>query len=209
MAEDAGQQRPTPGPLRRARTWLGGTVVAGLGATIVMLVTDTASDVRERVLERPDNAPPLSVTTERRCGVALVPDTGPEIPASGMALRAVVTGRSDATVVLTGVRVVVDERLRPPAGHRNQMACAALPVRLFAVNLDPDPPSVQPLAVGGQPAVSFPLTIDGSEPEAFEMLVETETCFCRWHAELAWASGARNGVVRIDDHGAPFRTTAG
>lgn len=63
-----------------------------------------------------------------------------------------------------------------------------------------------PTAVAGQD--ELPLWVDESEPIVFYVTARTEAHDVRWYLELDWSSGAREGTLRVDDGGEPFRTSA-
>ncbi|MFE6595504.1 helix-turn-helix domain-containing protein [Streptomyces sp. NPDC057781] len=74
----------------------------------------------------------------------------------------------------------------------------------FDVSLDLANPLVTP--VSGQR--DFPYSVSESDPEVFKVNAHTSGHDVSWYLELEWSSGARQGTVRVDDHGKPFRTSA-
>lgn len=125
-----------------------------------------------------------------------------------------VKGRSESAVVLQAlhVRVVGRRASLPWSSFTMDNGCGgSLTPRAFSVNLD----AARPLAVptdgndAGEPipAVRFPYRVSDTDPEVLLVNARTSGCDCDWYLELDWTSGDREGTIRIDDHGAPFRTS--
>ncbi|MGY0057162.1 helix-turn-helix domain-containing protein [Streptomyces sp. LZ34] len=125
-----------------------------------------------------------------------------------------VKGRSESAVVLQAlhVRVVGRRAPLPWSSFAMDNGCGgSLTPRAFSVNLD----AARPLAVptdgndAGEPipAVRFPYRVSDTDPEVLLVNARTSGCDCSWYLELDWTSGDREGTIRIDDHGAPFRTS--
>ncbi|MFJ8150451.1 helix-turn-helix domain-containing protein [Streptomyces sp. NPDC096048] len=74
----------------------------------------------------------------------------------------------------------------------------------FDVALDLGNPLAMP--VSGQQ--DFPYTVTESDIEVFNVNAHTSGHDVSWYLELEWSSGHRHGVMRVDDHGKPFRTSA-
>ncbi|MET8817990.1 helix-turn-helix domain-containing protein [Streptomyces rochei] len=124
-------------------------------------------------------------------------------------------GLSDTAVVLEALRVRVVGRTAPAEGNAYAMdqGCGgSITPRHFAVDLDKDRPIAR--AVAGNdagspiPAVRMPYRVSAKDPEVLLVAAETGSCDCRWYLELDWSSQGRQGTVRIDDDGRPFRTSA-
>lgn len=126
-----------------------------------------------------------------------------------------VKGRSESAVVLQALHVRVVGRRAPLSWSSFAMdnGCGgSLTPRAFSVNLD----AARPLAVptdgndAGEPipAVRFPYRVSDTDPEVLLVNARTSGCDCSWYLELDWTSGDREGTIRIDDHGAPFRTSS-
>ncbi|MDT0615289.1 helix-turn-helix domain-containing protein [Streptomyces lancefieldiae] len=118
-----------------------------------------------------------------------------------------VQGTGPETVVLEDLHVrVVDSK---EALDWNQYAmgigCGGeASTKSFDVALDLGNPLAMPIA--GQR--DFPYTVSESDPELFYVNAHTSDHDVRWYLELEWSSGGRQGILRIDDHGKPFRTSA-
>ncbi|MVO88470.1 hypothetical protein GPA10_27835 [Streptomyces sp. p1417] len=116
------------------------------------------------------------------------------------------TGRD--TVVLQGMNVRVQSTGAPLAWNNFRMGsgCGGNGnTKSFAVDLDESAPRTRPESGRGD----FPYKVDESDPEVFRVRASTRSHDVRWYLELKWSSGARHGVLRIDDQGKPFRTSGG
>ncbi|MEF2529703.1 MULTISPECIES: helix-turn-helix domain-containing protein [Streptomyces] len=130
-------------------------------------------------------------------------------------VRVSVQGRSDTAVVLEALRVRVVGREAPVRGGAYAMdqGCGgAVTPRYFAVDLDKDRPLARAVAGNDSgtpiPAVSMPYRVSAKDPEVLLVTAGTKGCDCLWYLELDWSSQGRQGTVRIDDGGRPFRTSA-
>ncbi|MGR3932980.1 helix-turn-helix domain-containing protein [Streptomyces sp. BRA346] len=129
-------------------------------------------------------------------------------------VEATVQGRAESAVVLRALHVRVVGRRTPLAWSSFAMenGCGgALTPRAFSVDLDAARPQARPTDGNDEgkpiPAVRFPYRVSASDPEVLLINARTAGCDCRWYLELDWTSGDRSGTVRIDDNGAPFRTS--
>jgi hypothetical protein len=130
-------------------------------------------------------------------------------------VRISVQGLSSTAVVLEALRVRVAGRTEPAAGNAYAMdqGCGgSITPRHFAVDLDKDRPIARSVAGNDAgtpiPAVRLPYRVSAEDPEVLLVTARTGGCDCRWYLELDWSSQGRQGTVRIDDHGRPFRTSA-
>ncbi|MDG4859877.1 helix-turn-helix domain-containing protein [Streptomyces sp. T-3] len=130
-------------------------------------------------------------------------------------VRLSVQGRSDTAVVLEALRVRVVGRTAPAEGNAYAMdqGCGgAITPRSFSVDLDKDRPIARSVAGNDSgtpiPAVRMPYRVSAKDPEVLLVTAKTSSCDCRWYLELDWSSQGREGTVRIDDDGRPFRTSA-
>ncbi|WP_240662808.1 hypothetical protein [Streptomyces sp. WAC 06738] len=82
----------------------------------------------------------------------------------------------------------------------------------YRVDLDKPRPVLKPQQGGDSthtwdpPALPFRVTDD--EPLSLLIHAGTEDYDVRWYLEVEWSSGDESGAVRIDDEGAPFRTSS-
>lgn len=134
----------------------------------------------------------------------------------------IVQGRSNAEVVLTGLKVRVQERRPPLAGTSLHAACGEPGAfRWLEVDLDHDPPRLlsgynYELAEGETEFVpdwelqplQFPYKVSVSEAESFLVKANTNGCDCTWDIALTWATQGRTGTSVINNNGVPFRTTS-
>jgi hypothetical protein len=120
-----------------------------------------------------------------------------------------VQGTGKATVVVESLAVVSSTKRAPLAwndyamGYPGVGGGGGVPVRSFSVALDAARPAVVPEA-GHR---DFPFKVSESDPEVFHIHADASAYDVSWSLELAWSSGSRRGVLRIDDHGRPFRTS--
>ncbi|MFF9497781.1 helix-turn-helix domain-containing protein [Streptomyces flaveolus] len=118
-----------------------------------------------------------------------------------------VQGTGQETVVLEDLHVrVVSSK---PALDWNQYVMGngcggGVDTASFDVSLDLGTPLAMPVA--GQR--DFPYKVTESDPEVFYVKAHTSGHDVSWYLELEWSSGERQGTLRIDDHGKPFRTSA-
>ncbi|MFJ9632239.1 helix-turn-helix domain-containing protein [Streptomyces sp. NPDC101175] len=126
-----------------------------------------------------------------------------------------VQGRTTAAVVLESLRVRVVGRAAPVHGTAYAMdqGCGGeVSPRYFGVDLDARHPLARAAAgsdLGTRaPAAHLPYRVSAQDPEVLLVKARTRTCDCRWYLELGWSSQGRTGILRVDDHGRPFRTTS-
>ncbi|MEU9749276.1 helix-turn-helix domain-containing protein [Streptomyces niveus] len=115
-------------------------------------------------------------------------------------------GTGSETVVLNDLNVRVVGS-RPPLAWNDfamGVGCGGgVTTRAFSVDLDAGRPSVEPQ--GGQR--DFPYKVSESDPEVFYITANASARYVSWYLELEWSSGDRDGTLRIDDQGKPFRTS--
>ncbi|WP_051722522.1 helix-turn-helix transcriptional regulator [Streptomyces albus] len=123
---------------------------------------------------------------------------------------------ADAVVVLRALRVRVVGRAAPlawPVYAMDNGCGGSLTPAAFSVNLDAERPLARPTdgfdGDSGRelPAVRLPFTVSPKDPLVLRVTARTGGCDCRWYLELDWTSGGREGTVRINDGGDPFRTS--
>ncbi|WP_395575399.1 helix-turn-helix domain-containing protein [Streptomyces sp. BK79] len=118
-----------------------------------------------------------------------------------------VQGTGPETVVLEDLHVRVVNSMPPLDWNQYVMGngCGGqVDVAAFDVALDLGKPLAMP--IGGQR--DFPYSVSESDPEVFHVNAHTSGHDVSWYLELEWSSGGREGTVRVDDHGRPFRTSA-
>ncbi|MFE2208403.1 MULTISPECIES: helix-turn-helix domain-containing protein [Streptomyces] len=158
----------------------------------------------------PDDVDPPPASPERR-GWA---ESYGGVDAGNMLLQLTVQGTSREAVVLKGmhVRVVSRKAPLPWSAYRMGNGCGSgITPQSFASHLDAGNPVLRPVP-GTQgdievPAVDFPYKVSSEDVEVFNLDMEAVSYDVTWYLELEWSSGGEDGVLRIDDHGKPFRTS--
>lgn len=118
-----------------------------------------------------------------------------------------VQGTGAQTVVLEALHVSVVSRGAPLAWNDYSMGVGCgggVESASFDIDLDRGSPAVT--AKNGQR--DFPYKVSESDPEVFYVTAHSKAHDVRWELTLDWSSGERHGTVRIDNAGAPFRTSA-
>ncbi|MDT0494907.1 helix-turn-helix domain-containing protein [Streptomyces griseus] len=129
-------------------------------------------------------------------------------------LQLTVQGTSREAVVLKGLYVRVLSRKAPPPWSAYLMGngCGSSIVpQTFASDLDTGHPVITPVP-GTQgdrtlPARPFPFKVSSMDVEVLNLDMKAAGYDVTWYLELKWSSGGREGTLRIDDHGKPFRTS--
>ncbi|MFC9953657.1 transcriptional regulator, partial [Streptomyces prasinus] len=117
-----------------------------------------------------------------------------------------VQGTGDETAVIESLHVRVVGSNTPPAwnAYLGSSGCGGgVETRSFDTDLDAGHPVLVPKA--GQRGV--PYKVSRSDPEVLYITARADAHDVHWYVELQWSSGGRQGTIRIDDHGKPFRTS--
>ncbi|MER7928430.1 helix-turn-helix transcriptional regulator [Streptomyces sp. NPDC096057] len=131
------------------------------------------------------------------------------VSAGSQYLELTVQGAGEETVVLQSLNVRVVGSGAPLARNAYAMGYVGVgcgggvPTRSFDVGLDATRPVATPKA--GQ--TGLPYKVSESDPEVLYITAAAASHDVRWYLELAWSSGTRHGVLRIDDQGKPFHTS--
>lgn len=131
------------------------------------------------------------------------------VSADSQYLELTVQGSGQDTVVLNSLNVRVVESAAPVAWNAYTMGYVGVgcgggvPTHSFDVGLDASRPVATPKS--GQ--TGLPYKVSESDPEVLYITAAASAHDVRWYLELAWTSGSRHGVLRIDDQGKPFRTS--
>jgi hypothetical protein len=152
----------------------------------------------------PENVPPPP--TEQNVVGWITPFGG--VAADSQMVSLTLQGTGEETVVLRELHVRVVSSNPPLNWSKYAMGVGCgggVNTKSFDVSLDQGNPLAMPVA--GQR--DFPYKVSESDPEVFFVNAHTSGHDVRWYLELDWSSGNRNGTLRIDDHGKPFRTSAG
>ncbi|MET8844927.1 helix-turn-helix domain-containing protein [Streptomyces rubiginosohelvolus] len=127
-------------------------------------------------------------------------------------LQLTVQGTSREAVVLKAmnVRVVSRKAPLPWSAYLMGNGCGSgITPQTFASNLDAGHPTLR--AVPGTqgdievPAVDFPYKVSSEDVEVFNLEMKAVSYDVSWYLELEWSSGDKEGTLRIDDRGKPFR----
>ncbi|MCX4812006.1 helix-turn-helix domain-containing protein [Streptomyces sp. NBC_01239] len=131
------------------------------------------------------------------------------VSAGSQYLELTVQGTGADTVVLQSLNVRVVGSGAPLARNAYTMGYVGVgcgggvPTHSFDVGLDATRPVATPTA--GQ--TGLPYKVSESDPEVLYITAAADSHDVRWYLELAWSSGTRHGVLRIDDQGKPFHTS--
>ncbi|MER7645039.1 helix-turn-helix transcriptional regulator [Streptomyces sp. NPDC126522] len=131
------------------------------------------------------------------------------VSAGSQYLELTVQGTGADTVVLQSLNVRVVGSGAPLARNAYTMGYVGVgcgggvPTHSFDVGLDATRPVATPMA--GQ--TGLPYKVSESDPEVLYITAAADSHDVRWYLELAWSSGTRHGVLRIDDQGKPFHTS--
>lgn len=134
-----------------------------------------------------------------------------------------IQGESRRAILLTGISFDIVRRSRPNGEVFSQPCGGSFPGRAIEVDLDANPPRVVDSnrdddatlgmldGSGRRTArpIRFPWRVSLAEPLLLYIFAATDSCHCQWIAEIPWVSGSRRGVLRINDHGNPYKVTYG
>ncbi|MEU9284543.1 helix-turn-helix transcriptional regulator [Streptomyces sp. NPDC048275] len=152
--------------------------------------------------ENPERVPPPPSESDARGWVTALGGV-----AGGQQMLALtVQGTGKATVVLEELHVRVVDKSAPLAWNDFAMGVGCgggVETASFGVNLDAGRPATSPKA--GQR--DFPYKVSESDPEVFYIFADARAHNVSWYLELDWSSGDKQGTVRVDDNGLPFRTS--
>ncbi|WP_433353438.1 helix-turn-helix domain-containing protein [Microtetraspora malaysiensis] len=135
------------------------------------------------------------------------------VPAGHLRLQLTAQGASATPVVLHAMYVQVVSTqpapkwnaYTPGAGCGGELGPAS-----FAVDFDAAGPHAVPVP-GWEGArktapTNFPYRVSDSDPQVINVDATTRSQDVSWFLELVWTSGDRQGTLRVDDRGRPFRT---
>ncbi|MEU9788170.1 helix-turn-helix transcriptional regulator [Streptomyces phaeochromogenes] len=151
---------------------------------------------------KPEQVPPPPSESDARGWVSALGG----VAAGQQMLALTVQGTGKATVVLEALHVRVVEKSAPLAWNDFEMGVGCgggVETTSFAVNLDAGRPATSPKA--GQR--DFPYKVSESDPEVFYIFADARAHNVSWYLELDWSSGTKQGTVRVDNKGQPFRTS--
>lgn len=137
------------------------------------------------------------------------------VDGGNLLLEVTVQGKSGQAVVLKGLHVRTLSRKAPLAWSAYSMGegCGSgITPQSFDIDIDDGRPTLTPVA-GQQgdvrvPPKDFPFRVSSTDVEVFDLNAHVEGHDVSWYLELEWSSGGREGTLRIDDGGKPFRTSS-
>ncbi|WP_328466215.1 helix-turn-helix domain-containing protein [Streptomyces sp. NBC_00448] len=135
------------------------------------------------------------------------------VPAGDLRLQVTAQSVSGQPVVLHAlyVRVVSSTAAPKGNGYTPGSGCGGgLEPASFSVDLDTTAPRARPVRGyvddGSTPVLStFPFQI-ARDSQVLDVDAHTSDRDVSWYLELLWSCGDRQGTLRVDDHGKPFRT---
>jgi hypothetical protein len=132
------------------------------------------------------------------------------IGAHHLIFRVVLRAARDEPVIVNGFDVMVVNRRSPSTGwYTGGGGCGAVPVRAASIDLDKIPPKVQyKLEEHGDYSSSMTLRVAKEDPEVIDVIAWTTTSDIEWVFDIAYESGGKSQLLRIDDGGKPFRVSA-
>ncbi|MFE4675106.1 helix-turn-helix domain-containing protein [Streptomyces sp. NPDC056723] len=122
-------------------------------------------------------------------------------------IKLTVQGTGSDTVVLQDLDVRVMKSGASLAWNDYSMGVGCgggVGTKSFGVDLD----APRPVSVPRNGQRDFPYKVSESDPEVFYIKANTKAHDVSWVLELKWSSGTRHGVLKVDDQGRAFRTSA-
>ncbi|MEU0832445.1 helix-turn-helix transcriptional regulator [Streptomyces sp. NPDC005969] len=161
--------------------------------------------------QKPDDVPPPPAPQDTRGWARALGG----VDGGSMLLELTVQGKSGQAVVLNGLHVRTLSRKAPLPWSAYSMGdgCGSgITPQSFDIDLDDSRPILTPVA-GQQrdervPPKHFPFRVSSTDVEVFDLDAHVEGHDVSWYLELEWSSGGREGTLRIDDGGKPFRTSS-
>jgi len=137
------------------------------------------------------------------------------VPAGPVEMYIYLTGPTSHAVTITGLKIHVISRKPQVDGQWFEVAqgCGAGGNYHYGIfDLDTSAPYQLPITSLPQftraDALRFPYFTSATNPDAFDIKVQSEHCDCTWDADLTWVDGATAKSLVIDDHGHPFESTS-
>ncbi|SHM95071.1 helix-turn-helix domain-containing protein [Actinacidiphila paucisporea] len=135
-------------------------------------------------------------------------------PAGKLRLELTVQGAPGRPVVLhtLSVRETGNRPAPRGIGYTTGSGCGgALTPASFDVDLDAAAPRTKavPGFAGKDQArvvADFPFQVTASDAQVLDVAARTADRDVSWYLEILWSCGDRQGTLRVDDHGKPFRT---
>ncbi len=134
------------------------------------------------------------------------------------AVEVSIQGESARTVTLTRIEFDVQRRRRPAGATFSNPCGGPITGRFVAADLDQDPVRVTSSAdnpkaeyvppgyeAASYRAIRFPWTVSVTDPLLLYVIANARDCLCTWRAAIHWRSGAKAGVLEIDNGGQGYR----
>lgn len=161
--------------------------------------------------QKPEDVPPPPAPQDTRGWARALGG----VDGGSMLLELTVQGKSGQAVVLNGLHVRTLSRKAPlewSAYSMGEGCGSGITPQSFDIDLDDSRPTLTPVA-GQQgdervPPKNFPFRVSSTDVEVFDLDAHVEGHDVSWYLELEWSSGGREGTLRIDDGGKPFRTSS-
>ncbi|MFF2043791.1 helix-turn-helix domain-containing protein [Kitasatospora sp. NPDC058170] len=135
------------------------------------------------------------------------------VPGGHLRLQLTAQGASAKPVVLHTLYVHVVSAGPAPKWNAYTMGSGCgggLTPAAFSVDLDASAPRPVPVAGTEGAAKSrtsdFPYQVSATDPQVLNIDAGTASQDVSWYLDLVWSSGDRQGTLRVDDNGRPFRT---
>ncbi|MFF1360767.1 helix-turn-helix domain-containing protein [Streptomyces sp. NPDC058297] len=145
--------------------------------------------------------PPLEQDAPNWVGVLGAVASGEQL------VKLTVQGTGSETVVLEDMDVRVMKSGAPLAWNDYSMGVGCggnVETKSFGVDLD----APRPVSAPKHGQRDFPYKVSESDPEVFYIKANTKAHDVSWVLELKWSSGSRHGVLKVDNQGSAFRTSA-
>ncbi|QNP72099.1 hypothetical protein IAG44_23570 [Streptomyces roseirectus] len=211
-----------PRRVRKRHLALGAAFLAALTLTGVYLSrggqeeTRLGANVETTAWKCEDSAvvPGLRIGADGMAPMQEFPKGG--IRASGK-LSVVLQGSGEEELTLTGARVRIVARRPPAHGTHIVNPCGSeVSPRVFDLDLDRPAPRLVPAEVtggppeekGSRPISDWPYAVKRGDSEYLVIQPRSRRYDTEFRILLDWTTGARKGVLTLDDHGRPFRVTA-
>ncbi|MFG3055809.1 helix-turn-helix domain-containing protein [Kitasatospora sp. NPDC048239] len=135
------------------------------------------------------------------------------LPGGHLRLQLTAQGANAKPVVLHALYVHVVSAGPAPKGNAYLMGSGCgggLTPAAFSVDLDASAPRPVPVAGAEGAAKSrtsdFPYQVSATDPQVLNIDAGTAAQDVSWYLDVLWSSGDRQGTLKVDDHGRPFRT---
>jgi hypothetical protein len=126
------------------------------------------------------------------------------------AFRIVLRGREESPVIVNGLAARVLATRTPRSGWFNgwEGCGAAVDTRQVHIDLNRKPPSTTWYDKDGEKIDPLTLQVSVTDHEVIDVYAYTSRVEVEWVLEVSYTSAGKDGILRIDDHGKPFRLTA-